>query len=126
VNVQLLVDVEKNVITMPAAAVQTARMAPSSMWSRRAQVAVQPVTLGVADAAWSRSRAASGRRPVVIDAPTACATALRSRSPTTSRLPKRSRRRGARDAMGWRGVEKRDSDPEKARERRARKRPDAE
>ena len=50
VNVQLLVDVEKNVITVPAAAVQTgANGSFVYLVKEDAKVAVQPVTLGVAD-----------------------------------------------------------------------------
>ena len=69
VNVQLLVDVEKNVITMPAAAVQTgANGSFVYLVKEGAKVAVQPVTLGVADGGMVEVKSGVGEgNQVVID-----------------------------------------------------------
>ena len=129
VNVQLLVDVEKNVITMPAAAVQTgANGSFVYVVKEGAKVAVQPVTLGVADGGVVEVKSGVGEGDqVVIDGADrlrdGAEIKIADNKPTSEAVapPRRPRRDG--DGAG---VEKRDSDPEKARERRARKRPDAE
>ena len=69
VNVQLLVDVEKNVITMPAAAVQTgANGSFVYLVKEGAKVAVQPVAIGVADGGMVEVKSGVGEGDqVVID-----------------------------------------------------------
>jgi membrane fusion protein, multidrug efflux system len=129
VNIRLLVDVEKNVITMPAAAVQTGASGSFVYVVKEgAKVAVQPVTIGVADGGVVEVKSGVGEGDqVVIDG----ADRLRDGAeikiaddkPASEAAapPRRSRRDGDGAAS-----DKRDWDPEKARERRARKRPDAE
>jgi len=135
VNVQLLVNVNKNVITMPSAAIQTGANG-SFVYLVKAdnKVAVQPIVVGVSDnsVVEVKSGVDEGDK-VVIDgadrlrdgaeiriaegkqAPDAAAP------DNASTPPKRARRDGDGAAP-----DKRDGDPEKARERRSRKRPDAE
>jgi multidrug efflux system membrane fusion protein len=127
VNIDLLVDVEKNVVTMPSAAVQTGANGSFVYVVRDGEkVAVQPVVIGVADSGKVEVKSGVGEGDrVVIDG----ADRLRDGAeikiaddkPTAEAVapPKRPRHDGA-------GPDKRDGDPEKARERRARKRPDAE
>ena len=137
VNVQLLVDVEKNVITVPAAAVQTgANGSFVYLVKEGVKVAVQPVTLGVADGGMVevKSGVAAGDQVVIDGADRlrdGAEIKIADNKPTAEEVapPKRPRRDGDGAGQGKRdgaGSDKRDWDPEKARERRARKRPDAE
>jgi multidrug efflux system membrane fusion protein len=129
VNVQLLVNVEKNMITMPAAAVQTgANGSFVYLVKEDARVAVRPVALGVADGGMVevRSGVAEGDQVVIDGADRlrdGAEIKIADNKPTSEAVapPRRPRRDGDGAAS-----DKRDWDPETTRERRARKRPDAE
>jgi multidrug efflux system membrane fusion protein len=136
VNVQLLVGVENNVITVPAAAVQTgANGSFVYLVKDGARVAVQPVVVGAADGGMVEVKSGVGEGDqVVIDG----ADRLRDgaeikvadkKSSSEAVAPRRPRRDGdgaGPDKREGSAFDKRDGDSEKARERRARKRPDAE
>ena len=137
VNVQLLVNVEKNVITMPTAAAQTgANGSFVYLVKEGAKVAVQPVTLGVADGGMVEVKSGVGEGDqVVIDGADrlrdGAEIKIADNKPTSEAAapPRRPRHDGdgaGSDKREGAGSDKRDLDPEKARERRARKRPDAE
>ena len=137
VNVQLLVDVEKNVISMPAAAVQTgANGSFVYVVKEGAKVAVQPITLGVADGGMVEVKSGVGEGDqVVIDGADrlrdGAEIKIADNKPTAEAVAPPRPPRGDRDGAGQgkrdgAASDKRDWDPEKARERRARKRPDAE
>ena len=107
VNVQLLVDVEKNVITMPAAAVQTgANGSFVYLVKEGAKVAVQPVTLGVADGGMVEVKSGVGEGDqVVIDGADrlrdGAEIKIADNKPTSEAVAPPRRPRG--DA-GWRGA----------------------
>jgi membrane fusion protein, multidrug efflux system len=115
---------------MPAAAVQTgANGSFVYVVKEAAKVAVQPITLGVADGGMVEVKSGVGEGDqVVIDGADrlrdGAEIKIADNKPTSEAVapPKRPRR----DDDG--AVEKREGagDPEKAREHRARKRPDAE
>lgn len=137
VNVQLLVDVKKNVITMPAAAVQTgANGSFVYLVKDGARVAVQPVTIGVADGGAVEVKSGVGEGDqIVIDGADrlrdGAEIKIADNKPSSEAAAPPRPPRGDRDGAGQgkrdgAGPDKRDWDPEKARERRARKRPDAE
>ncbi len=135
VNVQLLVNVNKNVVTMPAAAIQTGANG-SFVYLVKAdnKVAVQPIVVGVSDKGMVEVKSGVNEGDqVVIDGAdrlrdgaeiriTEGKPAQDAAAPANASAPPPRR---ARDGDGA-APDKRDGDTEKARERRPRKRPDAE